>query len=254
MYASNKGDERPVSKASLAGGIVDRKDYTIRRELNAPTIADVYLRLNKAMEGNLILFSGASIHLISPQRKVGDIDVFVKESKLCPNDGVRKKLEAEGFEIVDVIQNRIHAIGDKKSGITVETTNGNIKSGDRVVDHRELCRLLGCKEDIDTLMGFHSGIIIGNAIGMLVTTDDGTAVEVKVPHPIHQIGIKYNLWRLRGGTKDIEDMNAVIKYHYGTYDSFVEKGGIERLKNIGEYLGTAFESRIIQLLRGGSDE
>ena len=78
-------------------------------------IADVYQRLDRAMGGGVVMFSGAAIHLISADRKVSDIDVFVQERKLFLNEMLQKRLEREGFTISVLKDNKIYAIVDNRA-------------------------------------------------------------------------------------------------------------------------------------------
>ena len=214
-------------------------------------IADVYQRLDRAMGGGVIVFSGAAIHLISADRKVSDIDVFVQERKLFLNEMLQKRLEKEGFTISVLNGNKIYAVVDNKSGIKVETANSSLKVDNKILtDHRDICRILGCKEDTDTLVGFSASTIMGSSIYMPITNNSGEVVNLRLPDPVHQIGLKYNLLRLRGGTKDIEDMRKIMSYYFGSFDSFVQSGGVEELRSVGEFLGQNFENRIPEILRG----
>ena len=49
-------------------------------------------------------------------------------------------------------------------------------------------------------------------------------------------------------------MHEIVKYYYGNFDTFVEGGGIERLRKIGKYLGSGFEDSIVALLKEGNYE
>lgn len=219
-------------------------------ERNNAFIAEVYERLDRAMGGEVIVFSGAAIHLISADRKVSDIDVFVQESKLFLNDMLQRRLEKEGFTISVLKDNKIYAVVDNKSGIKVETANSSLKVDNKILtDHRDICRILGCKEDTDTLVGFSSKTIMESSIFMPIVKEDGRVVNMRLPDPVHQIGLKYNLLRLRGGTKDIEDMRKIRDHYFGDFDSFIRSGGVERLRSVGEFLGPDFESRILEILR-----
>ena len=214
-------------------------------------IADVYQRLDRAMGGGVVMFSGAAIHLIWADRKVSDIDVFVQERKLFINEMLQKRLEKEGFTISVLKGNKIYAVVDNKSGIKVETANSSLKVDNKILtDHRDICRILGCKEDTDTLVGFSADTIMRGSIYLPITNSSGEVVNLRLPDPVHQIGLKYNLLRLRGGTKDIEDMRKIMGYYFGNFDSFVQSGGVEKLRSVGEFLGQDFENRILEILRG----
>ena len=140
---------------------------------------------------------------------------------------------------------------DNKSGIKVETANSSLKVNNKILtDHRDICRILGCKEDTDTLVGFSASTILGSSIYLSITNSSGEEVNLRLPDPVHQIGLKYNLLRLRGGTKDIEDMRKIRDYYFGSFDSFVQSGGVEKLRSVGEFLGQDFENRILEILRG----
>ncbi len=247
MAGASKAVDDDISKG-LKGAIR-------RTEWDTETVADAYRRFKRALGDEVVIFSGSSIHLISQKRKVNDVDVVVRESKLFITEDLKKRLENEGFEIAYFKDNKIYSVIDKRSGIKIEAANSSLTVGGNVItDHRQLCRLLGCPESTDTLMGFPSDLIISNAISILVKTDDGEVMLIKVPDPIHQLGIKYNLLRLRGGVKDIEDMHEIVKYYYGNFDIFAEGGGIERLREIRQYLGVGFEDRIVSLLKEGDYE
>lgn len=241
--------ESRISKVKAAEA-AELKGLVRHPERDNAFIAEVYQRLNSAMGGGVIMFSGAAIHLISSDRKVSDIDVFVQESKLFLNDVLMKRLEKEGFTISVLKNNKIYAVVDNKSGIKVETANSSLKVDNKILtDHRDICRILGCPENSDSLVGFGSEVIMKSAMAMPITKNDGSVVNLMLPDPVHQIGLKYNLLRLRGGTKDIEDMRKIRDFYFGGFDSFVQSGGVEKLRDVGLFIGPNFEERILDILR-----
>lgn len=242
---------KPKISRVKANEVAELKGAMRHPERDNAFIAEVYQRLDRAMGGGVIMFSGAAIHLISSDRKVSDIDVFVQERKLFFNEMLQKRLENEGFTISVLKGNKIYAVVDNKSGIKVETANSSLKVNNKILtDHRDICRILGCKEDTDTLVGFSAKTILEGSISVPIKKDDGEVVELRLPDPVHQIGLKYNLLRLRGGTKDIEDMRKIRDHYFGSFDSFVQSGGVEKLRSVGEFLGQDFENRILEILRG----
>ncbi len=78
-------------------------------------------------------------------------------------------------------------------------------------------------EESPTILGLPLDYVIENGIFVDV---DGT--KIRIPKPLHQIIMKYNLWLFRSegkieGQKDAEDIVKLIRFYYKNADEFLSK-------------------------------
>lgn len=237
----------PESHPSVLGKEVTFKEIVRGVSRNLRTVVDITSRIDLVFE-DAVVFSGAFVSLIHPARGFTDIDMIISRRELTLDCNLKGKIELNGFEIVKTDEGRVHTIQDVRTGVKVEIENGSIRSAEgRVMKQEEICKLLRCKEDADTVLGFSRSRIIEDAVSIGIVIEDGSRWKIKVAHPFHQIALKYNLYRIRGGEHDLMDIRNIIESNYGSFKCFVStsRGMIDQ--NV-EFLGQSFERDLFGIL------
>ncbi len=211
---------------------------------------DIYLRA-KSIFPTITIISGASVALIHPQRQMNDVDTVVRDTELVLTPEMSAKIYAAGFVPHEVHDGVLHAIVDKTTGVRIDTNNtATVHDGvERIISNEQTCVLLGCTPLKESALGLSKKRIVTESMTLPISHND-TTVDVRVPRPLHQVAIKYNLWRLRHEPKDVRDLQTIVRHYYESPERFFAQEE-QSIAALHPYLGADFETHLSGILASG---
>lgn len=174
----------------------------------ASRIAGIYFRLGKALgTDRMVVVGGSAMKLTcDPDRPSNDIDLALPPRLLAGISQAR--LVAYGFTGY-YEDSRLLVALDKESGIEVEVSSKNCGNLNQKIG------LPRYSEESPTVLGISIDAVIDG--GRLINVN---GIGVRVPQPLHQLIMKYNLWLFRGDgklkdQKDANDIRKIVRFYYG---------------------------------------
>ena len=192
-------------------------------------IASMYGRTARVLKTDgMVMVGGSALKLsCDPDRPINDLDIAVMPSAL---DNVsRKAVEENGFT-GEFDGKRLVLLTDKKTGVEVEVSSKNCGALNKTIG----LPLYDRKNP--TILGLNLASVIDEGDDAMVY---GT--RIRIPNPMSQLMMKYNLWLYRGegkvvGQKDAQDIINIVKAFFNDAETVLKmKGAIAELCKARSY-------------------
>jgi predicted nucleotidyltransferase len=206
-------------------------------------ISSIYARLVLLFGTREILLIGGTSMILAfdDDRKLNDIDAII-DLNMLDKFTIKDEGRIKEFNFGSMFKdNKLIMLTDIESGIEIEVRAITCGALNKTLD-------LPPYTDMEpTAMGLLISDILRNANEVNINH-----VVIKIPDPVYQILMKYNLWRFRGkgemkDQKDANDIRKLVNFYYGSVQKLLEEedgeitylssrttGFMERIKQICE--------------------
>jgi hypothetical protein len=172
---------------------------------------------------NIILVGGAAMKLsCDPERQLLDTDVAVFPSKLRGVE--RKKLDNLGLNGV-YDSDKLITVIDKETETEREVSSQDCGNMNNVLG------LPPYTEENPTILGLNLRDVINEGQWCNFKGE-----KMKIPNPVHNLIMKYNLWLFRGRgeveeQKDAKDINKIVKYYFKDLNTLIHTNSVAIRRN-----------------------